>query len=77
MYWLPVKAGIKFKICLLAFKALKYDEPRYHADLLNLQNVHVGMSLRTSDDPSRLEVPKATSERYSLREHFRILPLAF
>ena len=63
LHWLPVKAGIEFKICLLAFKALKFGESKYFADLLNLQNVHVGMGLRTSDDPFRLEVPRATSER--------------
>ena len=63
LYWLPVKTRIEFKICLLAFKALKLDEPKYLADLLNLQNVHVGMGLRTSDDPFWLEVPRATFKR--------------
>ena len=63
LHWLPVKARIEFKICLLAFKALKFDEPKYVADLINLQNVHVGMGLRTSNDPFRLEVPRLTSER--------------
>ena len=42
---------MEFKICLLAFKPLKSVEPTYLGDLLNLQNVHVGISLKTSDDP--------------------------
>ena len=42
---------IEFKICLLAFKALKFSEPKYLADLLNLKNIRLGMGLRTSDDP--------------------------
>ena len=50
LHWLPVKARIAFMICLLAFKALKFGEPKYLADLLNLQNVHVGMGLRTFND---------------------------
>ena len=62
LHWLPVKARIEFRICLLAFKALKYGERRYLADLLNFQNVHVDMGLRTSDDPFRLEMPRTTSE---------------
>ena len=41
---------LNFKICLLAFKALKFIEPKYLADLLNLSNVHVGMGLKTSRD---------------------------
>ena len=44
-------------------KALTVGEPRYLADLLNLQNDHVGMDLQTSDDPFQLEVLRATSER--------------
>ena len=44
-------------------KALKFGEFKYLADLLNLQNVHVSMGLRTSDDPFPLEVPRATFER--------------
>ena len=62
MHCLPVKARIEFKICLLAFKALKFGEPGYLADLSTFQNAHVGMGLRTSDDPFCLEVPRATSE---------------
>ena len=38
-----------------------FGEPKYLTDLLNLQNVHVGMGLRTSD-PFRLKPPRATSE---------------
>ena len=51
LHWLPVKARIKFKICLLALKALKFGEPRYLVDRLNFQNIHVGMGLRTFNDP--------------------------
>ena len=70
LHWLPVKARIEFKICLLAFKALKFGEPRYLADLLTLQNVGSGMNLRVSDDPFRLMEPRATSERHFSERSF-------
>ena len=47
----------------MTFKALKFGERRYLADLLDLLNVDVGMALRTSDDLFQLEVPRATPER--------------
>ena len=60
---------------LLAFKTLRFGEPKEPADLLNLQNVHVGVRLRTSDNPFRLEVPGATSERcFSKRVFSYIAP---
>ena len=75
LHWLPVKARIEFKICLLAFKALKFGQPKYLANLLSLQNVPLGMDLRTSDDPYRLEEPRATSERlFSERAFSYIVP---
>ena len=75
LHWLPVKAKIQFEICLLAFKALKFGEPKYLADLLSLQNVHVDTGLRTSDDPFRQEVPRATHERrFSERAFLYIAP---
>ena len=36
LHWLPIKARIVFKICLLAFKVLKFNELRYLIDLLTL-----------------------------------------
>ena len=64
-HWLPVKVRIEFKICLWAFKSLKFGEPKHLADLLNLQNVQVGMGLRFSDDSFRLEVPRAFEQCFS------------
>ena len=47
---------------MLAFKTVKFDKPTYLANLLNLQKVHLGMGLRTSDDPLQQEVTRAPSE---------------
>ena len=64
LHWLPIKTRIEFKICLLAFKALKYGEPSYLTSLRTRRNTAQNMVLRTSDDPLRLLEPRAISERH-------------
>ena len=59
----------------MVFKALKFGEPRYLVDLLSLQNVHVGMGLRTSDDPFHLEALRTTSERCIYERAFSYIVL--
>ena len=59
----------------MAFKVPKFGEPRYLADLLNLQNVHVDVGFRTFDDPFRLEMLKATSERCFSKRAFSYIAL--
>ena len=34
-HWLPVKPKIEFKICLITFKALKFNQPLYIRELLS------------------------------------------
>ena len=34
LHWLPMKARIIYKICLLSYKALKYGEPKYLSEYL-------------------------------------------
>ena len=46
LHILPVKARIKYKICLLTYKALKYDEPKYLTELI--QKRETLPSLRSS-----------------------------
>lgn len=63
LHWLPIKARIEFKMCLVAFKALKFGEPKYLSGLLVRQSSGSGVDLRSSDDPFRLVEPRAVSER--------------
>ena len=63
LHWLPVKARIEFKICLLVFKALKFKQPIYLLDLLSPYCNQLGMDLRCSDDPHRLFEPSAVNQR--------------
>ena len=63
LHWLPVTARIAFKLCLLAYKALKFGEPNYLVELLTLQDRDFDMSLRSDSDPYRLCEPRAVGER--------------
>ena len=54
LHILPIKARIEYKICLLTFKALRYGEPKYLADLLKKRENR--SSLRSSSVKS-LEEP--------------------
>ena len=63
LHWLPVKARIEFKICLIVYKALKFNQPKYIVDLLSRPVVETHVALQSSDDPSRLHEPRAIHEK--------------
>lgn len=63
LHWLPVKARIEFKICLLVFKTLKFKQPIYLLNLLAPYSNQSEMNLRCSDDPYRLSEPSAVRQR--------------
>ena len=70
LHWLPVKARIEFKICLIVFKALKFNQPKYIVDLLagSVGGNHV--ALRSGDDPYHLFEPRAAGERVFAERSF-------
>lgn len=59
LHWLPVKARIEFKLCLVTFKVLKFGEPKYLVDLLRYTPAHPGVAVRHDSDPLRLVEPRA------------------
>ena len=63
LHWLPVKARIEFKICLITFKALKFDQPSYIRSLLILASNESTLGLRSANDPCHLHEPIAIGER--------------
>ena len=63
LHWLPVRARIEFKLCLMTFKVLKFHEPLYLVGLLSPQTDDLNMALRSSDDPYHLTEPRAVGER--------------
>ena len=62
LHWLPIKARVEFKICLIVYKALKFNKPKYIADLLSNSISAPGFALRSSSDPYRLYEPRAIRE---------------
>ena len=63
LHWLPVRARIEFKICLITFKALKFNQPSYIRELLSFSSLESNLALRSGDDPFRLHEPRAIRER--------------
>ena len=79
LHWLPIEARIKFKICLLTFKALTTDQPAYLRQLLTIRQS--GRNLR-SDSHINLSVPKyyskSSSRSFSVigPKEWNLLPLS-
>ena len=63
LHWLPIKARIESKICLSVFKALRFGQPKYIADMLSPPVTISHLTLRSDDDPYRLHEPRAVDER--------------
>ena len=62
-HWLPLKAIIEFKICLITFKALKFNQPSYIRELLSFSSHESTLGLRSANDPYRLHESRAIGER--------------
>ena len=63
LHWLPVRARIEFKVCLLVYKAIMYKQPKYIVDMISRPETETQMSLRSNDDAYRLYEPRAVNER--------------
>ena len=57
LHWLPIKARIEYKICLLAQQAVVYGEPRYLRDYLVPYKTDSQMETRLTVDIFRLNEP--------------------
>ena len=63
LHWLPIKARIEFKICLITYKALRFNQPSYIRELLTFATHGSALGLRSADDPYYLYEPRAIGER--------------
>ena len=63
LHWLPIKARIEYKICLMTYKVIKFGEPEYLSELLLPATGGSAMELRSSDDDYNLNEPRAVQER--------------
>ncbi|XP_076031803.1 uncharacterized protein LOC143019719 [Oratosquilla oratoria] len=66
LHWLPIKARLVYKICVMAYQALNSGRPKYIRDLLEDFHIDSDMLLRHSVMPHRLHEP-----RYNLEIGFR------
>ena len=62
LHWLPIKARIAYKICVLSFQALKFEKPRYIRDMLKDFQPDTTLMLRHSDHQNRLDEPQCNTE---------------
>ena len=76
LHWLPLKARIEFKMCLITFKALKFNQPSYIKELLSFSSHESTLGFRSADDPYRLHKTRAIGER-GFANHFFLRCLAF
>ena len=58
LHWLPIKARIVYKICVLTFQALRFGKPNYMRELLKDFQPETTMTLRHSVEQYRLEEPR-------------------
>ena len=58
LHWLPIKARVRYKICLLTFQAVKYNKPSYLREVLRNFQPDTNMDLRHGADPYRLDEPR-------------------
>ena len=61
LHWLPVKARIIFKMCVLTYQALRFGKPMYMGNMLRSFRPETAVNLRLSDDPYRLDEPRSRS----------------
>ena len=56
LHWLPVRACVEFKVCLIAYRAIMYKQPKYIVGT-SCPAVETQSSLWSSNDPYRLHEP--------------------
>ena len=54
LHFLPIKARIIYKICLMTFKALTFGQPVYLNELLHIYRPNTNVALRHTSEPLRL-----------------------
>ena len=80
LHWLPIKARIVFKICVLTYTTLNTGKPAYLRNKLSKFTTELGVSITYSHDPHRLNEPRMNKEigtrsfKYSAPRLFNSLP---
>lgn len=62
LHWLPIKARIVFKMCVIVYQALKSGRPRYIRELLSSFHAETTVTLRHHTEQHRLAEPSFNTE---------------
>ncbi|XP_076061600.1 uncharacterized protein LOC143037347 [Oratosquilla oratoria] len=62
LHWLPVKARIKYKKCVMVYQAMKFGSPNYLCDMLVDFQIDTDIALRHSIEVNRLLGPRFCRE---------------
>ena len=82
LHWLPIKARIVYKICLLTYKTLKTREPKYLLECLTPFQLGTNISVRHANDKYRLHEPRfnrnigSRTYQYSAPRLYNNLPVS-
>ena len=66
LYWLPVRAQIKYKILLLVYKCIQGMARTYLQELINI-NTYSRVGLHSSNDDCKLQIPRVNRETFANR----------
>ncbi len=62
LHWLPIKARIIYKLCVMTYQAMNLKKPQYIRDLLEDFKVNTNLTLRHSNVRHRLNEPRCNYE---------------
>ena len=57
LHWLPIRARVDFKICVIVYKCLRNEAPSYLQDLLNIRSTTRSLRSTGHDSAITLDVP--------------------
>ena len=57
-----MKAKVEYKLMLLVYKALRYNEPKYLRDCLSFYRPETNVTIRHASEPYRLFEPRTNSK---------------
>ena len=77
LHWLPIKARIEFKICLIGFKALRFGQPKYIADMLSPPITISDLTLCSDDDSCGSSLRLCIRSRSERRLLLNLIPRSF
>ena len=82
LHWLPIKARIEFKICVLTYQAVNTGKPAYLKNELHEYNTNLTINTRLSNEEGRFKIPRVNTSygsrtfKYNAPRLYNDLPLA-